>query len=408
MTGLNRPVTTAGRGGVVAMLALSLALRAPIVAVPPVVADLQADLGVSPSAVALLTSIPVLCFGLVTPASSTLLRVLGLRTSGLICLVAVLAGSVLRSGGSFALAILGTVLVGAAISVGNLVVPVLIRQFYAVRAAGLMGTYTATMNIGATAATAATTGLAVLLGWQLATAAWGVVLGGVGVALWLALAPRDRVRGASDAGATTPAPPSSTPATRPRSTWRSGVAWLLAVSFACQSIAFYTVTTWLPTALHESLGLDVVDAGWGASGFHVAGILGPLLVPLLIRLARPSEPVLVLVVALFWAVLPVGMLLAPQAWLAWVLLSGLAQGGYFMVVFLVIVRRSRTDGENRRIAAHVQTFGYLVAATGPVVMGWVHERVPSWDAMFAIVGGVVAIMTVTGVLAARRPLEPVA
>ena len=68
----------------------------------PVVADLRADLGVSPAAVALLTSIPILCFGLITPGSSTLLRRLGLRTSGILCLVGVVAGSVLRSGGSFA------------------------------------------------------------------------------------------------------------------------------------------------------------------------------------------------------------------------------------------------------------------------------------------------------------------
>ncbi|PWD50884.1 MFS transporter [Serinibacter arcticus] len=389
------PGRSAAIGGVLAMLALALALRAPIVAVPPVVTDLRDDLGVSASAVALLTSIPVLLFGLVTPVSSTLLRVLGLRTSGLLCLGGVVVGSVLRSGGSFALAIVGTLLIGAAISIGNLVVPVLIGRHYPMRTSSLMGAYTSTMNVGATAATATTAALAATHGWQLVTGAWGVLLGGIGLALWLAFAPREP-RIATATGA-----PPPTSAVAPM--WRNGTAWLLAATFACQSISFYTITTWLPTAMHESLGMDQAAAGWGASGFHIAGILGPLLVPLFLALVKPSDAVLVAVVGAFWAALPVGMLIAPQLWGVWVLAGGLAQGGYFAVVFLLVVRHTRTSDENRRMAAHVQTVGYCCAATGPVVMGWVHENVPGWSSMFAIVSGIMAVMILTGVAAARRP-----
>lgn len=390
-----------GLGGVVAMMALALALRAPIVTVPPVVADLRADLGVSPAAVALLTSIPILCFGLITPGSSTLLRRLGLRTSGILCLVGVVAGSVLRSGGSFAAAIAGTLLIGAAISIGNLVVPVLIGRRYPTRAASLMGGFTATMAAGATAATATTAALAAIHGWQLATAVWGVVIGAVGLTLWLLFAPRE---GAAPDAATAAAAEVELRAERAaHPVWRNPVAWLLGASFACQSMAFYTVSTWLPTALRESLGLTQVAAGWGASGFQVAGILGSLLVPVFIAIVRPKEPLLVGVVAGFWAVLPLGMLLAPQWWGAWVLLSGLAQGGYFTVILLIVVRRARSSDENRRLSAHVQTMGYVIAATGPVVMGFVHERFPSWDVLYLVIGGLVLAMTTTGLLAARRP-----
>lgn len=404
---LPAPGVRHGIGGVVAMLALAVALRAPIATVPPVVADLQRDLGVSASAVALLTSIPVLCFGLVTPGSSSLLRRLGLRTSGVLCLTGIAAGSLLRSTGSFAAALAGTVLIGAAIAIGNLVIPVLIGRYWAPRAAGLMGSYTATMNVGATAATATTATLALTYGWQLATGVWGVVLGGVGVALWLAFSPRE-ARPVASAAPLGPAPASPAPPSAVVPMWRNLAAWLLAASFACQSMTFYTVTTWLPTALRDSLDLDAVSAGWGASGFQVAGILGPLLVPLFIRVVRPSNVVLVLVVAAFWAALPLGMLLVPQWWGVWVLCGGLAQGGYFALVFLLIVRRTRTTDENRRMAAHVQTVGYCVAATGPVIMGWLHERWPSWDLLFVVVAGLVAAMTVTGVLATRVPLPPVA
>lgn len=421
---LGRP----GLGGVVAMVAMSFALRAPITAIPPVVSDLEDALGVSSGAIALLTSIPVLCFGLITPASSTLLRVLGLRVSGAICLVGVVAGSILRSGGSFALALLGTFLIGAAISIGNLVVPVLIGRAYPMRAPVLMGVYSSAMNVGSTAATAATAALAITFGWQLATASWGVVLGGVGVAAWVWLLPRAAVHSAARSA------PSSSSSSRAagaaerragtRQTLRSGVAWLLAAAFAAQAMSWYAITAWLPSALRDVVGMSQAGAGVAASAFQVAGIAGPLLVPAFLAAARRrwanpagagghapddrdlrerhDDAALVAVLVGLWATMPVGMLLAPQWWLAWSLLSGVAQGGFFTMIFLLVVRRTRSDDENRRTAALVQTVGYLAAATAPVLVGVVHERVPGWTVLFAMVGVLVVVMGAGALTAALR------
>lgn len=418
---LRRP----GLGGVIAMIGISFALRAPITAVPPVVSDLEAALGVSPGAVALLTSIPVLCFGLVTPVSSSVLRVLGLRVSGTICLGGVVLGSLLRSGGSFALALAGTLLIGVAISIGNLVVPVLIGRAYPMRASSLMGIYSSVMNVGSTAATALTVGLAVAFGWELAIASWGVVLGGVGLLLWLLCLPASAVHVA----------PARTPGTHPGNppasassrgslaqTLRSPVAWLLAGAFAAQAMCWYAVTAWLPSALRDVVGMSQAGAGVAASAFQLAGIAGPLLVPAFLagarrrwlrptrahptraRLEQRDEAALVALLMALWAALPLGMLLAPGGWLTWTLLSGIAQGGFFTMVFLLVVRRTSTDDENRRTATLVQTVGYSAAATAPVLVGLVHERVAGWTVLFAMVGVLVVIMTVCGLAAALRPI----
>lgn len=411
------------------MVAISLALRAPITAVPPVAGELQEALGVSAAAIGLLTSIPVLCFGLITPVASGLVRVLGLRVSGVLCLAGVVIGSLLRSGGSFTLAVVGTFLIGAGISIGNLVVPVLIGRVYPMRAATLMGGYSSTMNIGSTAATAATAALAITFGWQLATASWGVLLGGVGLVVWLLFLPGVAVHAATPAPPTTTSAESTSPeaaTARPRGgfaqTLRSRVGWLLAAAFAAQAMSWYAVTAWLPAALQDVVGLSAAGAGLGASGFQVAGIVGPMLVPVFLaaarrrRLGRPvpegavpadernDDAALVAVVIAMWAVLPAGMLLAPGGWLWWTLISGVAQGAFFTVIFLLVVRRTASDNENRRVAALVQSVGYTFAAISPVWVGAVHERVPGWTVLFAMVGVLVVVMGVCGVLAARRPV----
>jgi MFS transporter, CP family, cyanate transporter len=54
----------------VGIVLLSFNLRGPLVAVSTVTGDLKTELGMSGTAVGLLTSLPVLCFGLAAPLAS--------------------------------------------------------------------------------------------------------------------------------------------------------------------------------------------------------------------------------------------------------------------------------------------------------------------------------------------------
>ncbi|HEX8520208.1 MAG TPA: hypothetical protein VF667_11510, partial [Pseudonocardia sp.] len=103
-----------------AILLLALNLRGPIVAVSAVVDAIGTDLHVGPTAVGLLTGLPVLCFGVLTPLASALLARAGLGRGVAVSLVLLLAGIGLRSAGGLAAALAGTVLIGAAITVGNI------------------------------------------------------------------------------------------------------------------------------------------------------------------------------------------------------------------------------------------------------------------------------------------------
>src|SRR4051812_8282382 len=108
---------------VAAILLLALNMRGPIVAVSPVLDAISADLGISATTAGLLTGLPVLCFGLATPAASALLARAGLGRGVSISLVVLLAGMLLRSVGGLPTALAGTLLIGIAITVGNVAVP---------------------------------------------------------------------------------------------------------------------------------------------------------------------------------------------------------------------------------------------------------------------------------------------
>ena len=78
----------------------------------------------------------MLCFALATPAASALLARAGLGRGVAVSLVVLLAGIVLRSLDGLPCALAGTVLIGVAITVGNVAVPVVIARDLPHRAGG--------------------------------------------------------------------------------------------------------------------------------------------------------------------------------------------------------------------------------------------------------------------------------
>ena len=192
------PATASKAGAIAGLILLALNLRGPLVAVSAVAADLQTDLGLTAGTVGLLTSLPVLCFGLASPAASGLIGRLGIELSVLLTLLVIVIGIGVRSGGAVPAAFVGTLLIGLAITVGNLLGPLIVGRDFRSRAALMTGTYTAALNVGSMLALAVTGPLAAAFGWQVALGA-AAVMPVVAAAVWVPLASRARRRAAAPA-----------------------------------------------------------------------------------------------------------------------------------------------------------------------------------------------------------------
>ncbi|GAA1732052.1 CynX/NimT family MFS transporter [Isoptericola hypogeus] len=388
-----------------ALLLVALNLRAPITAVPPVVDELAAGLGLSAAGVGLLTSVPVLCFALCTPLASVLVARLGPEASVTAALGGILAGTVVRSGGSVPAALVGTALIGIAITIGNVAIPVVITRDFRRRAAAVTGAYSATMNLGSTFTTMLTVPLAVSFGWQWALAGWGVLAAGA-LAAWI---PAGRTLAAREAGATAVRPPSTRQELAaldpPARHAARRLAVLLSVAFAGQATGYYAMTAWLPEILQDRLGMTDAAAGGAAAPFQLCAVAGSFLVPL--AFARGlSARTTAMVMAAMWLSLPVGLLVAPGLWLLWVGLAGAAQGGNFTVIFTLVAQRSPVLAVARRSSAAIQTAGYACAALAPTWMGAVQAATGGWTVPLVLVTGVLTVMAVVMWVASRRPAAP--
>jgi CP family cyanate transporter-like MFS transporter len=377
----------------VAVLLVALNLRGAIAAVSPVLPDIRAEESLSAATAGLLTTLPVLCFAAVAPFGVWLGRRVGLERAILLGLLGIAVGTVVRVTGGTAVLLAGTVVVGAAMTVGNVLVPVVAKRDFAERAGTLTGLYTAGLCAGAAATAALTAPIAGLVGWEVALASWALLAGAAAVVWQVATRParrgpaRDREAGGA-------------PVARASGVWRSPVAWSVTLLLGTQSVTYYSVTAWLPTQLVDDAGLDLAAAGLGMSVFQILGIAGTLLIPVLVARSGSQSP-LGVGVAVGWAVMIVGLLLWPDAWLAWCVVGGVAQGAGISYAFTVLVLRSHDAAAAHSLSGMAQLVGYGIGTTGPLVVGALYESTGGWTVPLGALTVVCVAMGVVGALAGR-------
>ena len=397
-----------------AIVLIALNYRGPIVAVAPVLDDVRSDLALSAVVAGLLTSIPVLCFAIASPPASALIARIGPERAVTVSLLGVLLGTLLRSLGGEAWLVAGTIVIGFAITIGNVVLPVVIRRDFSPARAGLAtGVYTSALNVGSMLTSLGTAPLANVVGWPWALVAWGLLVV-LAVVVWsVAVGPRaafgrqaldeaeaagvdvvtGEVRVVSEAEAAA-ARRAAVPLLRRWTTWG------LTLAFAGQAFGYYGLTAWMPTLLADEVGLTREGAGASSAVFQILAVVGALGVPLLALRLRPA--LVIALVAVFWTAMPLGLLFAPEAWLLWSVLGGAAQGGGITIVFIVIVRMATTDTDARRLSALVQGGGYALAALGPLAIGGLHDASGAWTVPLLAVFASVLVLGVSGVLSSRR------
>ncbi|MDN6179083.1 MAG: MFS transporter, partial [Micrococcaceae bacterium] len=164
---------------------VALSLRYPIIAPTAVIADIREGTGLSAAGAGLLTGLPVLLFALATPLASRVIRRFGPETTIVLCLAGIMAGTLIRSSGPALVVLGGTAVIGAAMTLGNIAVPVLIRRDVPWnKVSSATAAYSATMNVGSMATLLGTAPLAGVAGWRWAIAAWSIVTA-VGLIYWV-------------------------------------------------------------------------------------------------------------------------------------------------------------------------------------------------------------------------------
>lgn len=390
---------------IVAVCLVAANLRMTITAVGPLLDEIGTDRGISPAALGLLGSLPLLTWGLVSPLAHGLSARFGMSRAVAASLVVLAIGTVWRSlPGTEANLWTGTAFIGVGLAVANALLPAVIKRDFPGRVPLMMGVYTGLLGgagaIGAgfAAPLADFTVGGERLGWPWALALMGAPIP-IALVVWIIATRTGRSAppGALPDRADAPAAAAGTGAgTR---IWRDPLAWQVALYMGTQSAIFYSLSSWL--APYEiSLGRSAVVAGGMVMAFQVIGIVGSMTLPLLTRGPRSKR---------WWpGLLPLGTLIAllgmalwPGAMIAWLVIGGLAGGGSLTMAMTLMAMRARTAGHSAALSGMSQSLGYLIAAAGPVAFGALLGASGGWIAPFALISAVAVVQIGLGVSVGR-------
>jgi CP family cyanate transporter-like MFS transporter len=82
-------------------------------------------------------------------------------------------------------------------------------------------------------------------------------------------------------------------------------------------------------------------------------------------------------------------------------LAGISSGAALVYALTRISLAARTSAHATRLSGMAQSIGYLVAASGPVVVGWLRDSTESWTPALAFVAALATLQATAAALRLR-------
>ncbi|MGY0799469.1 MFS transporter [Lysobacter sp. A286] len=404
-----------GRGLILLGIALSaLNLRTAVTSLTPLLDSLGQTLDFGPTMTGVFGIVPTAAFAVFGVATPAIAHRLGLERTALLAMLLAAVGLLARGfvGGTGQL-LLTSALALSGMGIGNVVLPPLVKRYFADRVGGVSAMYITMLQMGTILPALAAVPVANALGWRVSLGAWSLVA--VAAALpWaitlyqerhgrstnaqaLALL-HDRAVTADDAAPELAAPPVS------GRVWRSPVAWGMALMFGMTSLNSYSIFTWLPAVLVDAGGSPLLG-GTMVGLYSAFGLVSGFLMPVVAVRVKNPFPIVILCCLLHLSAF-LGLLLAPMTLtLLWVALLGLGPSTFPLALTLINLR-TRTPAGSAALSGFTQGVGYALSCAGPFLFGLLRGWSGGWLWPFAFLSASLLLLAAGGYLACKpRMLE---
>lgn len=368
-------------------------LRPAVTSMSSVLGEVRDDLGASAVWSSVLTAVPTICFGLAAVAAPLLGRRFGMARAVGISLTVLTLGLLMRVVDGPWVVLGGTFVAAAGIAIGNVLIPVVVKESFPNSVGRVTGVYTAALAAGGGIGAAFTPPMEQLLGgWRASVGAWAA-LSLAALLVWGIGARHAKPGGAAHLGEDGVAAPQR------RSLLHSPLAWAVTAFFGLQALVAYTAMGWL-AELFVSVGIPRTDAGYMLALVNLIGIPLSFIVPP-IALNRRSQSGWIVGMASVGLASVIGMAVAPAAapWL-WTVMLGVGMG-VFPLGLGVIAVRTRNSTDTTSLSAMAQGFGYLFGASGPFLFGLLHGLSGGWTLSLSLLAAVIVVEMVLGWIVGR-------
>lgn len=375
------------------IMMLGVVMRAPFTALPAVLTDIASGLGVEVSSLGILTSIPLIMFALCSSIAPRMAAKFGLERLMAIVLVIMVIGSGLRVFNLQTLFI-GTMMIGASIAFINVLLPSLVAANFPHKIGLYTTIYITLMGISGTVASMVAVPIVSATSWKffiyLIT---GVIL--LALLIWLPNVKNNHIFVTGNQSEKT------------SSLWKNKAAIAFLIFGGLQSVLFYTEVTWLPT-ISQSIGFSKAEAGLMSGIYNLAAIpMSSIITTLLSRQTKESRRNIMLLISLITLVGLALMAITPKNFFAWTIIHivlSVSNASLFPYMMLSFTMKTSNSQATARLSGMVQTGGYLIAAFGPVLLGYSFPIFGSWLPLILSLATVTLVMMWTIVLIEKEDI----
>ncbi|UBH11266.1 CynX/NimT family MFS transporter [Macrococcus armenti] len=370
-----------------AVIIVAATLRAPLTVIGPIISEIGDALSLNNTMLGGLTTIPLIMFGIVSPFVAKVSGKIGMSMTLFTGMLLLFAGLLIRIMPDITWLITGTVLVGAGIAIGNVILPSFVKWRFPEHIGLMTGVFAATMNLTAGIGGGLSVPLARFhdYGYQFALGFW-IILSVAGVLVWLPQLKYNPKLEVAHSG---------------RKIYQSRLAIAIALMMGFQSMNFYSTVTWFPEILMH-YGVSQETSGYMLMLNQFAQLPMTFLMPVIAMKMNNQRPLIITFTLLFLSgftalqfnnivLISIGMIL-----------TGLAGGAAFSLCMLFFSLRARTNEDAIKLSGFSQSVGYFVAAIGPVLMGYLNDITGTYTTSFMMFYIIAICMFIFGMIASKN------
>lgn len=343
--------------------------RAPTVMLGALLPIIKQDLNIPYWASGFIVTLPVIILSLASIPLSRILAAKGVIFTLTLGLFLYALSLLIRSFGGLPGLFIGSAMVGLGMCFINIIVPIIIKNYYSQQTLLVSSFYTTVMFIFAAISSAFAVPLAKLTSsWEISLAMY-LPLIVLSIFMWLRQKDTYKEEMIN-------APKSS------KSVFRlirkSSLARWITVLMACQSFIYYGSIAWLPTIV-QAAGYTGTEAGFLASIVQICGIPGAIITGLVAYKFSTLQIPCMLVGGLFF--LSSIFMAFSTSMAGFVICStmlGLSLASSYTLFLSILSLRTRDSAQASELVGIVFTIGYLMASLSPVIMGGIYDLTQTW------------------------------
>ena len=353
----------------IGIVLLGFILRTPITGVGPIISNLKEILKIDNTQAGLITTIPLIAFALISPFAFKLADKIGLEKTLFLSSIIIFLGLLLRFYIETYTFFIATFIIGSGIAIGNVLLPGIVKKYYANNLGVMTGVYTLIISGSASFAAAISYPIATAnigsknFSLALSVNIW-IILAIITIYLYFKIYKENkettkRVSNKVDV----------------KKLLKNSKIYTLILTMGLQSAIYYCSVSWFPEIM-ISKGFSSITAGYILSISQILQIPATFFTPLIAEKIK-NKLVIPTFIFLCYSISLLGIIFTQNNFylmLIWMLFFALGGGGIFSYVMLLFTLKTNNSDEASSVSGITQAGGYLIAAIFPPILGFVKDR----------------------------------